>query len=87
MSGLTPEERNRVINQIHGLVESLREEEGIQIRGCREAAVPLLGIGILLLLGYVVLNLSGQVRSFLVGLILVIAITSLGVYFVTQATR
>ena len=84
MSGLTPEERNRVINQIHGLVESLREEEGIQIRGCREAAVPLLGIGILLFLGYVFLNLSGEVRAFLIGIILVIAVMSLGVYLVTR---
>ena len=88
MSGLTPEEKNEVIDQIHGLVESLREDEyGIEIRGCRGAAGWLLGIGILLLLGYVFLSFGGLARAVFVGIILSIAAASLIVYFFIRATR
>ena len=88
MSELTPEERNEIINQIHGLVESLREDpRGIEIGGCREVAGSLLGFGILLLVGYVFLSFSGQVRALLIGIILGITVVSLSAYLLVRATR
>jgi hypothetical protein len=88
MSRLSPGERNRVIDQIHGQLEALREDEyGLDIRGCREALVPLLIVVILALLGYVFLRFSGLTRLLLGGLILVIALLSLGAYFATRPRR
>ena len=88
MSGLSPEEKNALIDQMHGLLEALREDEyGLDIRGCREALVPLSIIVVAALLGYVFLNLSGLARAVVIGLILVIAVISLGAYLVNRFTR
>ena len=88
MPELTPEEKNEIINQIHGLVESLREDpHGIQIGGCRGVVGLLLVVGILLLVGYVVLSFSGQTRSLIVGVIVGTAGLFLVMYFLVQATR
>ena len=88
MFGLGPEERNRRIEEIYRLVQSLRQPApGLQITGCREAAVPLLVILIVLLLAYVFSSLGGQARQLILGLVLFIAVMFLMAAFVSRATR
>lgn len=88
MSGLSPEERQRRIEEIYRLAQSLRQPApGMQIWGCREALVPLLAIVILLLLGYVYFSLSGEVRAFLLGILLFISVMFLVVALATRAIR
>ena len=87
MSGLTPKEKNAIIDQMHGLVESLREDpHGIEIRGCREAVGALLGVGLVLLVLYVFLSLGELVGPVPIGILLSIAGAFLGLYLLVRAT-
>jgi hypothetical protein len=85
MLGLSPEERQKRIEQIYKLIQSLRQPApGLQFRGCRQAAISLLVIGVLFLLGYVFYGFSGDVRLLLLGIIAFTVVMSVIVYLVTR---